>query len=359
MTERRSVSDLLDRVTVPELWPEIRARMPDMDSDGGSDRKRWTYALVAAIVVGVLGLATSIYALSGMRAVRPEGPPPRPLVGPLIAYSRIGHADRFRIAVMHPDGSGATQVTTGQEPDGYVSRFGGFSQDLDPQWSTDGQRIYFLRRYGESIYSLCSISPIGQGFDVLVRQFPAGMFALSPTGSEVAFGVGHGIHVMNIDGSDDHVVAHTSDMLPNGIPISWSPDGQQIVFASGDSKLSIADIASRRVTQLAPGFRVDAVAWDPTGPLIAFAGTRLDEPNISAFREQVWTVRPDGTDLRLLTNGASDWTVAGWSPDGLQLILGRLDRRLRDNGLAVISIDGTELSVIQPSALSAWAAWRP
>jgi len=357
MTERRSVADLLDRVPVPDLWPDIRKRVPDTEGAGAPPSNRRTYALVAAVMIGVLGVAASISALSGMGADQTASPAAPALVGPLIAYTTMGNDAHLRIAVMRPDGSGATPVTTGKEPDDYVSRFG-FSQDLDPQWSPDGQRIYFLRRYSESVYSLCSISPSGQRFDVLVRDFP-GMYALSPSGSEVAFGIGHGIHVMNVDGSNDHVVAHTSEMLPNGVPISWSPDAEEIAFSSGDSKLSIVDISSGRVTTPAPGFRVDAVAWDPVGALVAFAGSRLDEPNISAFTEQVWTVRPDGTGLQLVTDGASNWTVAGWSPDGTQLIVGRLDQRLRDNGLAVISVDGTGLSVIQPSALSAGADWRP
>ena len=93
--------------------------------------------------------------------------------------------------------------------------------------------------------------------------------------------------------------------------------------------------------------------------LVAFAGSRLDVPNISKFTEQVWIVRPDGTGLQPVTSGDSNWTVAGWSPDGRQLILGRLDQQLRDDGLAVVSVDGTGLSVIQPSALSSWAVWRP
>jgi Tol biopolymer transport system component len=357
MTERRSVADLLDRVRVPDLWPDIRRRVPAGELAPPSHRR--TYTLVAAVLIGILGVGASIYALSGMGADRTEGPVAPALVGPLIAYSSMGSEADLRIAVMRPDGSGTTLVTTGQEPDDYVSRSGGFSQDLDPQWSADGQRIYFLRQYGESIYSLCSISPTGQGFEVLVREFPAGLFALSSSGSEVAFGIGHGIHVMDVDGSNDHVVAHTHEMLPNGVPISWSPDGGKIVYASGDSQLSIADVTSGRVTTLMPGFRVDAVAWDPAGAPVAFAGSRLDVANISKFTEQVWIVRPDGTDLRPVSDGDSNWTLAGWSPDGTQLLVGRLDRRLRDNGLAVISVDGTGLSVIQPSALSTWAAWRP
>jgi Tol biopolymer transport system component len=355
MNERRSVADLLDRVRVPDLWPHIRRRVPTSQPAPPSSRRRFT--LVAAVLIGILGVGGAIYALSGIGAKRTEGPVAPTPVGSLIAYTTMGNDAHLRIAVMRPDGSGATPVTTGKEPDEYVSRFG-FSQDLDPQWSADGQRIIFLRRYGESIYSLCSISPTGQGFDVLVRNVP-GMFALSPSGGEVAFGVGHGIHVMNVDGSNDHVVTHSRDLLPNGVPISWSPDGSKIVFSSADSKLSILDIASGQVTTLAPGFRVDAVAWDPVGSLVAFAGSRVGEPNISAFTEQVWTVRPDGTNLRLVTSGASNWTLAGWSPDGSQLIVGRLDRRLRDNGLAVINVDGTGLSVIQPSALSGGADWRP
>jgi Tol biopolymer transport system component len=164
---------------------------------------------------------------------------------------------------------------------------------------------------------------------------------------------------MNVDGSNDHVVAHVGAMLPNGVPISWSPDGEEIVFSSGESQLSITDVTSGRVTTFLPGIRVDAVAWDPASALVAFAGSRPDAANASKFTDQVWTVRPDGTGLQPVTSGDSNWTVAGWSPDGRQLILGRLDQRLRDHGLAVVNVDGTGLSVIQPSALSSWAAWRP
>jgi Tol biopolymer transport system component len=358
MIERRSVADLLDRVRVPDLWPDIQRRVPDTAAELAPPSRRRAYALVAAVVIGILGVGASIYALSGMGAERTEGPAPPALVGPLIAYSTTDTAPDLRIAVMRPDGSSATAVTTGKEPDEYVSRYG-FSQDLDPQWSADGQRIYFLRRYSEAIYSLCSISPTGQGFQVLVRDFPAGIFALSPSGSEVSYGAGHAIHVMKVDGSDDRVVAHTPVTFPYGVPISWSPDGGRIVFSSGDMHLSIADVATGRVTTPLRGFRVDAVAWDPADRLIAFAGSRLNVPNISKFTEQVWVVRPDGTDLRLVSGGGSNWTAAGWSPDGTHLIVGRLDQRLRDDGLAVIGVDGTGLSIIQPSALSTWAAWRP
>jgi Tol biopolymer transport system component len=348
-----SLKDAMSRAAdgVGSAEPDLSA----IERRGRHRRTRRRSATAISAVFVVAAVAVPLYGLSGIGAERTGGPVAPAEVGPLIAYTTMGNDAHLRIALMRPDGSGATPVTTGKEPDNYVSRFG-FSQDLDPQWSPDGQRILFLRRYGESIYSLCSVTPAGEGFEVLVRTFPAGMFALSPSGSEVAFGVGHGIHVMNVNGSNDQVVARTRDMLPNGVPISWSPDGREIVFSSGRSTLSIADIASGQVTTPMPGFRVDAVAWDPIGPLIAFAGRRLEDPN-SAF-EQVWVVRPDGTDLRLVTQGTSNWTVAGWSPDGTQLVVGRLDHRLRDDGLAVINIDGTGSSVIQPSAMSAWAAWR-
>ena len=364
MTKRRSPADLLDRVGVPDLWPDIQRRVPGHAEALEPAPQRRRSALVTAVVIALVGVGISIYALSGGGVDQREGPITRQaLSGPMIAYSDVVDG-RSRVWSMRPDGSDATQVTTGREPDDYAVRWG-YSQDLDPQWSPDGQTIYFLRRYNKAIYSLCSISPTGEGFRVLVRDFPAGIFALSPTGSEVAFGAGHAIHVMNVNGSNEHVVASTPIAFPNGVPISWSPDGGRIVFQSGYSQLlgysqlAIADVATGRITTPVPGIRIDEVAWDPTGALIAFAGSQVDIPNISTFPEQVWVVRPDGTDMRLLTDGGSNWTAAGWSPDGSQLIIGRLDPQQHDNGLAVIGVDGSGMSVIQPSALSAWAAWRP
>ena len=195
MTRRHARTDLLDRVSVPDLWPDIQRRAPGSPGEVGPPSNGRPAAVAVALIVAILGVGLSVYALSGVRhAGGPVGPSPAaPPTGPLIAFTTAsrdsGVNPDLRIAVMRPDGSEVTRLTTGQEPDTYITRYG-YSQDLDPEWSPDGQTIYFLRRYSESVYSLCSVTSSGKGFDIIVRDFPSGEFALSPAGTQVAFAGG-------------------------------------------------------------------------------------------------------------------------------------------------------------------------
>ena len=77
------------------------------------------------------------------------------------------------------------------------------------------------------------------------------------------------------------------------------------------------------ITIVDPGTGVDSVlpetdllgepAWSPDGTLLAVTSW-ADDSN------SVYTMKPDGTDRRLLLEGASS---ASWSPDGKQLVLMR------------------------------------
>ena len=358
MTRRHARTDLLDRVSVPDLWPDIQRRAPGSPGEVGPPSNGRPAAVAVALIVAILGVGLSVYALSGVRhAGGPVGPSPAaPPTGPLIAFTTAsrdsGVNPDLRIAVMRPDGSEVTRLTTGQEPDTYITRYG-YSQDLDPEWSPDGQTIYFLRRYSESVYSLCSVTSSGKGFDIIVRDFPSGEFALSPAGTQVAFAGDHGMHAMDIDGSNDHLLAHV-EHLPYGVPASWSPNGKAIAFVSGLQQLWIVDVTSGRLTRLLPGAQVTTALWDPAGGKIAISMQRRSR----VFSSQVWTVGPDGTGARRITDRRGNWIPAAWSPDGSRLLLGRLDDRSRDHGLAVFNADGSGPVVIEPTSPSAWAAWR-
>ena len=101
---------------------------------------------------------------------------------------------------------------------------------------------------------------------------------------------------------------------------SFSRDGGRVAFISDLSGVPQAwTVAAQggwpeRVTALPD--QVMQVAWNPERDLLAL----LVAPG-GGLNSQLYVIRPDGTDLRLLTQGGTDnnWLI-GWTPDGSRLM---------------------------------------
>jgi Tol biopolymer transport system component len=174
--------------------------------------------------------------------------------GTRIAYERGYHA--HQIVVAHADGSGDRTLTIG------------LSDDVEPAWSPDGSRIAFAsNRLGD--YDVFTMNADGTGLADLTRGSALDERApsWSPDGSRISFAAGGDVYVMNANGGGRTSV--TSDGASDTRP-SWSPDGRQIAFARRQGR----------------------------------------EPN-------VFVMRADGTQQRLLAGGASD--SPAWSPDGTRI----------------------------------------
>lgn len=146
-----------------------------------------------------------------------------------------------------------------------------------------------------------------------------------------------GIVLLWPDNPDDSV------HLTSGDRARWSPDGTELVFDDNDSIVTVsATGADRRV--LAPG---RCPAWSPTGDRIAFlapGGSVWIMNSDGSSRHQVapaasgcidwspssriifsnnvlYSVKPDGTDLRQLTsNNYLGILNPRWEPDGQSII---------------------------------------
>jgi Tol biopolymer transport system component len=141
----------------------------------------------------------------------------------------------------------------------------------------------------------------------------------SPQGDRIAFGIGRffqmvngpsiaDIAVMRADGSGVQLL--TDGSANYGLP-SWSPDGRRLVYraAAGDAGgLRIVDIETHAVSVLTTGHE-NFPGWSPKGDRIGFTSDRDGDYDI-------YTIKPDGTDVRRLTRTPGNDAHSAWSPDG-------------------------------------------
>jgi Tol biopolymer transport system component len=173
-------------------------------------------------------------------------------IGNRIAYRHIEvQGTRTDIWAMNVDGSAQTNLTADMSPGWMVGA---------PAWSADGQRI---------------------------------AFSASLTG---VAGTTHGIWVMDAGGGNKEMLTNTLtgfDASP-----TWSPDGTRIGFVrfyAGDADISFVGSAGGAVSRIPIDGNQAAPAWSPDGALIAFAQQ-------VGGRNLIYTVKPNGTDVRLRTN---------------------------------------------------------
>jgi TolB protein len=195
----------------------------------------------------------------------------------------------------------------------------------------------------------------------------------SPAGDLVAFSVGRyfraaghptaQVAIMRADGGEVRMIA--DDEANNGFP-SWSPDGKRIVYKKDTHLviLSLEDGKTRELTK--PGAHYDNFpAWSPKGDRIAFTSNREGD-------FEIYTIRPDGTDLRRLTRSPGNDGHEIWSPDGEWILFSSARMGFKDERplaeripqpygeLFVMRADGTGLRQLTDNQWEdATPAWKP
>jgi Tol biopolymer transport system component len=212
---------------------------------------------------------------------------------------------------------------------------------LFPTWSPDGRRILF-----------------GIGEFSAFLDFAAGGKHPIP-----ALNGGAQIGSVDADGSNFRMI--TEGDSNNAFP-SFAPDGKRIVYrtvsAAGEG-LRIMNLEDHSVTVLTKSYDNFPV-WSPRGDLIAFV-RKLGE------NFEVFTIRPDGTDVHQLTDVAGNEAHLAWSPDGERILfsstrMGFKDEALYTGGpqpygeIFVMRNDGTEVEQLTDNQWEEGGpAWQP
>jgi TolB protein len=161
------------------------------------------------------------------------------------------------------------------------------SNALAGSWSPDGSKILF------------GIGPFAAFFDGFHSEF------LNPADRPEG---GAKVALVNADGTgfQELTAAEGNNAFP-----SFAPDGKHFVyrtFSRDGNGLRVMDLTSRAVTNLTDGYD-NFPLWSPRGDLIVFA-------RLAGGTYDIYTIKPDGSSLKRLTNGKGNDAHMTWSPDG-------------------------------------------
>jgi Tol biopolymer transport system component len=204
---------------------------------------------------------------------------------------------------------------------------------IGPAWSSDGTRIAFgLGRFfplgdGSGPARLALLDVTSRAVTVLTGDDAnAELPSWSPDGTRIVFrkatDSAASLHVLDVETRTDNPLLQDFGSVSSP---AWSPDGNLILFTSdhgGDDDLYTIDLVSRHIERLTntPGSDGHG-AWSPNGEWIAFASMRggyKDEAalNLGRWRAagDVYVMRPDGSDVRMLTENPYEEATPGWAP---------------------------------------------
>jgi Tol biopolymer transport system component len=211
------------------------------------------------------------------------------------------------------------------------------STDWHPVWSPDGKYLYFLsdRRGSMNLWRVpideSSGRAQGPAEQVPTPSAYTSYFSFSRDGRRVAYVNkidGSNIYKVEFDPARETVVGSPGQITQG----SWraqfpdvSPDGQWLAFAGRGKQedLFVSRADGSNVRQLTDDEYLDRTPrWSPDGKRVGFHSTRS-----GAY--QIWTIAPDGSELRQMTRMVNAGTVywPTWSPDGARVAF-NIERRL-------------------------------
>jgi Tol biopolymer transport system component len=376
-------ADLRERLaSIPATTPTTRRTL--------SRRRGFTLLAVAAVLVvgGTLAAGSGLVRPTpvvtpppNLAIVPPSAPPasttPSPIAdlrpGASIAFVRIvkekpvcprytANCVASRVWIIGSDGSNAHQLF----PEGATNQG-------DLAWSPDGTRLLYA-----DDGKLYLTDPSGRGPEPVDTGCVAPCFGdsqvtFSNDGKSIVFvrtsadasGFGGPTAIATMDLATGRVSVLSSTESDASAGPGWSPDGKQIVFFRFGEKdgggpvpprlsaVWVVDADGQNLRQLSPlTLAAQYPEWSPDGARILFESGPL-----TGLDQDIYTVRPDGSDVRRLTSDATS-TAATWTADGRIMFAGGSSGAggIGTPGWWTMNADGTNAAVLVPVAAIGVAA---
>ncbi len=197
--------------------------------------------------------------------------------------------------------------------------------DVFPSFSVDG-KLLITEKDDNSSLAIMDADGSNRKRIFENKEMYAFSPAWSPDGKQILFGYGGyfqnrktmaaKIMLVNRDGSN---AEELTDGMPNaGFP-SWSPDGKQFVYRvwnkdnTEENGLRIMNFEDKSV-QILTTEPDNVPFWSPDGERILF--TRKHQGN----NFDIFTIKPDGTELKQLTTFPANDAHAVWTADGKHIL---------------------------------------
>jgi TolB protein len=219
-------------------------------------------------------------------------------------------------AIAYITGPADTLGRLGGEGDIAVSSLGGRQLHMltshggatDPVWSPDGSEIAFVQDG-----AILAMDSDGRKLHFLGGPDGVNTITWSPSGACIAAAVGQSpSRIAIIDVSTKQYSWLQTPTADQYYP-AWSPSGNSLVYAQGESSsLYLTDLSDNRTRLLAdcpPSNCTQDLwpAWSPDGSLIAF--TRYNGES-----EQIVIVAVAGGPISQVTRGPAEHSLANWGP---------------------------------------------
>jgi Tol biopolymer transport system component len=187
---------------------------------------------------------------------------------------------------------------------------------------------------------------------------------ISPDGTKILFssgrdGQGFKLFTMNPDGSDVTEIADFQQVNTLREP-SYSPDGSKIIFNGYDDDggsslrdIFVMDADGTNLNQLTNNSSAVDLnqVWSPNGDRIAFTSGRDGDA-------EIYTMKPDGSDVQQLTNNSYPDATPAWSPDGSKIAYASSPNEYAD--IYVMDADGSNKTKITDNPeTDEFPSWSP